>query len=412
MKGATKEKRIVLIIAGQPSTNPRTVKEYMALKNAGYHVKVLYAYWTEWAVESDQHLFRDYGIDKTDFILIGGSPHEQKWTYFLSRALHKISRSLGRRWPLFSEWAESRVALFAQRKALSIKADLLIAHSLGMIPAAVLSAKKQNAKAAVDFEDCFSGQWRKGSPEYRRSIQIEEKYLQEIDFCTAASPLIAEKYADRFGLSPYVVNNVFSLKNLQAPVEKESGTLKLFWFSQTVGKYRGLEETIQAMGICHSSNLQLTIMGDCSAEMHGFLLSMAAKNGVAKSQLIFIPPQPLDEIFRIANQHDIGLATEIGFSENNNICLSNKLFTYLLSGLAIIATKTPAQEQFFSQHPDVGYTFDVKNSKSLVKLLEKLLSDLPLLNSCKRASYDLAKNKFNWELEAKGFTSFIESNLM
>ena len=48
--------KIVLITTGQPSCNPRIVKEADALSAAGHEVIVVYNYFIKWADENDQLL--------------------------------------------------------------------------------------------------------------------------------------------------------------------------------------------------------------------------------------------------------------------------------------------------------------------------------------------------------------------
>ncbi len=72
-------KKVVLLTTGQPSTNPRIVKEADALHAAGFSVTVLYCYFIDWAVSSDEKLLISVPwVHK----LIGGSPHKNKHIYF------------------------------------------------------------------------------------------------------------------------------------------------------------------------------------------------------------------------------------------------------------------------------------------------------------------------------------------
>ena len=70
---------------------------------------------------------------------------------------------------------------------------------------------------------------------------------------TAASPLIAETYERRYGKRPLTILNVFPLAEapsdpVQTPYLKGEGPPTLYWFSQTVGSGRGLEQIVAAMG--------------------------------------------------------------------------------------------------------------------------------------------------------------------
>ena len=63
-------KKIVLITTGQPSTNPRIVKEADALHAAGYDVTVLYSFFISWAFEKDKILLQKgyYNLPKYNYI--------------------------------------------------------------------------------------------------------------------------------------------------------------------------------------------------------------------------------------------------------------------------------------------------------------------------------------------------------
>jgi hypothetical protein len=46
---------------------------------------------------------------------------------------------------------------------------------------------------------------------------------------------------------------------------------------------------------------------------------------------------------RLSAQADIGLALEPGTTPNNDIAISNKLYTYILAGNAVVASNTSGQ---------------------------------------------------------------------
>jgi len=50
-------KKIVIVSSGQPSANPRIVKEAVAFSETGYQVKVIYCSLSPWADEFDKKLF-------------------------------------------------------------------------------------------------------------------------------------------------------------------------------------------------------------------------------------------------------------------------------------------------------------------------------------------------------------------
>jgi len=301
------------------------------------------------------------------------------------------------------------------RKAKKEKADLYIAHNLAALPAAMAAAVKWRALCAFDAEDYHLGQMEAtAGKEYQLVKRLEETYMHHCVYISAASPLIAGTYADRLKIGDIlVVNNVFSVKNLQPePLPYRRGqTLKLFWFSQTVGPDRGLETVISAMGRLQAGDITLSILGSCSKIERRRLLSLAVSSGVQERQLNFIDPVPPDEIFMLAASHHIGLAMETNRTLNRRIALTNKLFSYPLSGLGIIATDTPGQRDFLQRYPGIGHLYADGDTPALTSLLEAYIADPGILNHIRLQAWNYAKTTLNWEQEQIGLLDRIAAVL-
>ena len=298
-------------------------------------------------------------------------------------------------------------------KVFKLKADLYIAHNLGALPVAVKAAKKYKTKSYIDFEDYYSGIWNENSIQFKNSKWIENKYIPFVSHSTAASPLIRDQYKKEYdNIDPLIILNVFSKKFLvEKPLQySDNNELKLFWFSQTVGKGRGLEEVIKTMGKL-KANVSCTFLGSCNVEIKTDLFNLAIEVGLKKNQIIFLDPVSPFEIFEIAAQHHIGLALEFEDTINRNICLTNKIFTYLLSGLAIIATDTLAQKQFLNTYKGIGNYYSKQNIQEFVELISNYQNNPDLLNQHRLKALQLANEKLNWEEEQKQFLSLIKKEL-
>ena len=403
-------KKIVIVTTGQPSTNPRMVKEYQALKRAGFEVTVLYSYWVDWAVETDEILFEKGDLQRSDFLLAGGSPTDDRWKYLLSRIIHKVSRKMAGYWPgLFGAFAIARPACFLWWTSRKIKADLYIAHNLGALPPAVWAARKHKAECGFDLEDFYSGQFEpSGNNEYRNTAYLEKKFIPGCHYLTAASPLIADVYQALFrNRTIPVINNVFSKVFLQSPPETNGTPLRLFWFSQTVGSNRGLETIVQAINFLQDYDIRFDIMGSCSAVYRQHLTDMV----IRKESLQFLQPIPADDLFGVAASYDIGMAAEIPHSENRDRCLTNKLFVYLMSGNCILASDTRAQKLLMDQHAGIGFLYRYDDPKELAGRLADLYNNPAYLQQCKQQARTLAADRYNWEYEESLFMEQIQSTL-
>ncbi len=405
-----KNSKIIILTTGQPSTNPRMVKEYQALKEAGYEVKVFYSYWQDWAVEADNKLFSEGTLHLPDFTMVGGSPFSDKFNYNLSRVFHKLNKFIYAKtgWKIVS--STSRVTSYLTTAARKTKADLYIAHNIGALPAAVAGAKKWDAKAGFDAEDFHRGDFKKWeSPQQQHVIKIEDKFIPLCNYLTAGSPLIGAAYEKLYiGKRFLPVNNVFSKRFLQSIIPGNSNVLSLFWFSQTVGPYRGIEAVVHAMNLLPTSmNVELYLLGQLSVGFDNVLLDISLSK-----KIHFLPPSSPNEVFAISAQYDIGLSIEIPYCNNKDFCLANKMFTYMLAGNCIVFSDTSAQVKFLKENPGSGFIYKSENKQQLAALINRLYENRTELLDARSNARQLASLEFNWEKEGEKVKQLVKDVLM
>lgn len=394
--------KIVLITPGQPTSNPRLVKEAIALFEAGYEVIVIYNFWSVWTDEADRVLIQQY--PSIQWIRVGGHPIENRFQYWLSRIRHKGYKSLSARFPGNRHWHESSLVRCNQqliRAARSIPADLYIAHNLGALPAAAKAAAANQSKYAFDAEDYHRSQLSDDPLQKLRATAIEDAYFKNARYITTASPLIGEAYRGLYPeLSFITVNNVFGLRQQPSFKPLDPSVLRLFWFSQTVGLKRGLQETIAAMNRVQDFPIRLTILGKDTHGVRPLLQQLLTNN---QHQIVFLDPCHEQALIDESSNHHIGLAIEPGFSVNNKIALSNKLFTYLLAGNAVVFSNTPAQEKFYRENEGIGWLYSIGNTEELAQIFCRLFQDPALLDIYRKAAWTMAREKYNWENEKELF---------
>ena len=401
-------KKIVLISSGQPSLNPRLVKEADALTGAGYDVTVLYAYWNDWGTEHDEQLFAGKAWKA---IRLGGDPVQKRFKWFLSRLFHRISRAVVQKtgdYKSFADCAISRSSYFLKKGAKKHKADLYIAHNLGALPAAAHAAARNKKAYGFDAED-FHRREIDDDPDsfhYKICSYLEDKYLPGANYITASSPMIADQYAALYKRPVTSVLNVFPKAAGITIVKNEKKPLKLFWFSQTIGPGRGLELVVQAIGQS-GVKCELHLLGKPVDGYKQSLSQLAQDAGIANYNLYFYEPVKASQIFSIASQFDIGLASETGSCLNRDISLTNKIFTYIQCGLAVAASNTRAQSSLLEQYPQTGGVY--KNAADLSAMLNKYHKNRELLHQTKTAAWQTGQTELNWEMESKKFLKVIEN---
>lgn len=399
---------IVLITTKQPSSNPRLVKEAVALAGNGYAVTVVYNYWSDWAAKADQVIFKHTpGIN---WIMAGPDPAASKYSYWVTRLRFKLFKILGN-YLTNNLWVHINAATQfypeLKKKGVGIQADLYIAHNTGALAVAALAAKKNKTKFAFDAEDFHRSQEGEYTVEGRSAKYLEDTFFNAAAYITTASPLIAEEYKKCYpGINFLIINNVFSKQYQSALRTIDAQPLKLFWFSQTVGLKRGVQDVIAAMNLIVDAKLKLTILGDVSNSVKHALTSILHNT---MHQIEFMQPCNERQLFKVATEHHIGLALEPGFSLNNNIALSNKLFTYLLAGNAVIFSDTAAQQMFYKEHPEVGWCYKAGDTEALKLILTGAAANETALNAKRKSAWMLAAEKFNWETEQQSFLQLVKS---
>ena len=400
------KKKIVLITTGQPSCNPRIVKEADCLSIAGYEVLVLYSFFIDWAQEKDESLLKNV---LWNFRMLGGNKNENKLLYFYTRLRFKISRILnkyiGNKF-LLAERAQARSYDELLREAKNIKADWYIGHNLGSLSIAVRAAKHNKAKAGFDFEDYHRGEGIDKNT-LERIIFLERKYVPFLSYYTTASELITKSTTinhSNFVGKVITILNCFPLSQQTAFLEKvfTDHTLRLFWFSQTIGLNRGIELLLEALKIINNKSISLTLAGRCNDDLKAFINQNYNELYANIDYAAIIQPENLPAF---ASQFDVGMAIELKKPFNRDICLTNKIFTYLLAGNAMILSNT-AMQSSFNDHYNVGQIYVAGDAESLAEKIIFYL-DTKKLNEQKKHNYELAKNTLNWEQESKKLLEII-----
>lgn len=403
---------IVLISSGQPSANPRLLKEVKSLYQEGFFVSVIWCPISSWADDFDQKLFKDY--PQINWIQAGYHSKYQPFGYWYARIRQKIWSFIYKIFGNHFDAAIKSLVLYSQELASiasNNKADLYIGHNLGSLPSIVKAVTKFSGNSIFDFEDFHSGEYHADSDQVARIKQIENKYIPLLSSITSASPAITQAYKNLFPkLSIQTINNCFPLSySLGQLYDLEDKPLKLFWFSQYLGKKRGLETVIEAMSKFSDDQITLTLLGTASKEIKLYFQSLSEKLNLSKEQLIFFNPVSEKDIVQIASEHHIGIASEYSHNLNRDLCLTNKIFAYLLAGNALVLSDTYAQKSFLNENPNVGSLYKQNSVAELTSVLKSYLRDSALLMLHRQNALQLAKIKYNWDIEHHKFLNNVKS---
>jgi glycosyltransferase involved in cell wall biosynthesis len=339
------QKKICIITQSHLCRNPRVLKEAIVLANAGYKITITNSTYSKELNAEDLRLVKNTGIK-----LIAVSSLEKKdFNSFVHRLTKKIGDKLVKVLGFNTHLALGYASWRYKNIALQQNADLYICHQeLGLYCGVqLLKAKK---KVAFDFEDWYSEDLLEDARRYRPIKllqQLEKTALKNGVFCLSPSDTMGRYLAETYKANtPVTIYNTFDLdESIIAKSKTFNDPVKLFWFSQTIGPGRGLEQFFEIINKI-DTKLEIHLLG---ATNNGYKNQLSAILQQPHS-VSFHPLVPADELAKKIAEFDIGLALELNSPLNTNVTISNKFFQYALSGLPVIVTPTLGQVELFEKY--------------------------------------------------------------
>ena len=138
---------------------------------------------------------------------------------------------------------------------------------------------------------------------------------------------------------------------------------------------------------------------------------MATSSGINAQRIVLHAPAPPDQMIRLAAEFDVGLALEHPVSLNREVCLTNKIFSYLLAGNAIIATATLGQRPIMEIIGKAGFLYEPGDIDALAHCLRFWDQDRNALHQARRQSWSWGTQRFNWDLEKNKLVQLVNAVL-
>lgn len=410
--------RICLVTSGNVASNPRLVKETTALREAGYHVRIVAADIIPSLAPFDDELIASLHIDCTRIAV-----RNSRATHAIRVLRRRAAKLLAGQWKSeislrLASLAHHQLTAALAQSAASKSAELFIAHNLAALPAAAKAAELHRAKLGFDAEDFHSGELEdteRAGTEYRVRRTIETNLLRKCDYVTAAAPGVADAYARDCRARPEVILNVFPLSEApEEPVaaQQSEGLPSLYWFSQTIGSGRGLEDMVLAISRMRT-RVRLRLRGNPAGGYLAELRRVAQAHGgedlAARIEVVSVAPP--SEMVRLAAPHDLGLAIELSTPPNRALCLTNKIFTYLLAGVPMVLSDTPAQKALAPELGDAAVLVNLDRPDEIAGSLDDYFASARRQTSARAEAWRLGQEKYNWEIEQEKFLAVVRTVL-
>jgi hypothetical protein len=279
-------------------------------------------------------------------------------------------------------------------------ANLIYGGSSGGMMAAAEAAGRLGIPFALDLEDFHSEE--QADPAWRwldrANERIELDVLPRAAFLTTSSGPMADAYAAKYGVTPFVVHNTVRLPAAAPDVRVISSVgLRLYWFSQTIGPGRGLEHVLRAAGEAGIAG-ELSLRGRAIA---GYLeqLDTLRRRVAPDVRLVHLQPAAPDEMVSCCFGHDIGIAAEEASPRSRDLSLSNKALTYLAAGLALVLTRTRGQAGLIGELGVHAVSYQPGDVGALAASLKRWAADRDALVESRAASWAAAIRRWHWDHE-------------
>jgi len=371
-----------------------------ALFDAGYQVRVVSAVHTPWALDADKRIAaaRRWKWRPVPY----GRPYAFA-TWLHSGVRHRLARQIAAAFP---ETVPAPVVKAAFARAhrelvhavLEERNDLIYGGSTGAIAAAAEAGARAGIPFGVDFEDFHSDEQDPEDDQLSNALggPIMRLAAEGAAFITAGSAAIADACAQEIGARVMAINNVFPLPEPPSGRESEMrDELRLYWFSQTIGRNRGLEDVVRAVGLV-GRRAALTLRGQPAA---GYLatLEQLAREVAPSLRISVLPPSAPESMVDECRPFDIGISAEQGHVRNRRLNLPNKALTYPLAGLPVALTDTCGQRPLADDLGEGALLFRPGDAPTLAASLERLAGDPRAMARAREASWTAAQRRWHWE---------------
>ncbi|AOS45739.1 hypothetical protein Verru16b_02826 [Lacunisphaera limnophila] len=400
--------RILIISNGHLCRNPRVLKEATALGQAGYDVTVLTIRNHRPSETIDRDLMRTAPFRRETVDILPGydaGAATVLWRRGVAWAARRACGSLG--WQSIHALGPASALLARARR---LPADLVITHN--EVPHWVgTRLLATGRRVCADLEDWHSEdllpESRGGRP-VALLRRIESILLHDAVHTTTTSHALAGALFTRYGgRQAAVITNSFPLQS-RPPLDQPEGPPAFFWFSQTLGPGRGLEEFLAAWSrTSHPS--RVVLLGTPTPGYDQRLLALLPPE--RRSQVAFLALVPPDDLPALIAGHHVGLALEQGDIPSRNLTITNKILQYLNAGLAIVASDTAGQREVLAHDPTAGVIVDVQDPAAFTRALDGLLADPVALARRRQAARGLAERIYCWDREGPRRVALIADAL-
>ena len=288
-----------------------------------------------------------------------------------------------------------RVSLALFLRAFKLKADVYHSNDLDTLPAGFLLSRIHSAELVYDAHELYPDQYGGFSSSLKRFLSLlEGTLIKRASRVITVNDSISRILQQRYGIErPVVVMNCPFYIDVVPLANQERETVRIIYH----GGYeeeRGLEELTLSAKYIDNGVLFFRGYGILEAKLRRTVL----EEGLS-GKVVFLGPFEMKDAAKSAVGFDIGVVISKSFPLNRKYYLPNKLFEYLMAGLAVAASDLP-ELRTVVLGKKVGSLFDTNDPKDIARAINELISDRRTLVEMKNNSLKCAREVYNWGNES------------
>lgn len=280
-----------------------------------------------------------------------------------------------------------------------------IANDWRMLPAAAAAADRVGGRVVYDSHEFATEEYaeRLSWRLFQRPVAaaVERRWIRTAAAVVSVSPGITDALRRMYGLTvpTDTIRNTPVFQ--ETPFRATGATIELLYHG-VVSPGRGLEASIRAVALLRHA-FRLSIRGPSG--LPGYrehLEALIAEAGVA-DRVRLLPPVPMTELVTAASAFDIGLMALPGHSAHNRFALPNKIFEYMMAGLALCVSDLPAMADIVASS-GAGVRMRDVTPEAIAEPLNRLAPHQ--IDKMKKAALSAA-HMYNWQTEGGRFMELL-----
>lgn len=365
--------RICIVTCGVGAAEPRVVKQALALRHALPHSEIMVCDAIADGVEvvPDPEMFQEARLSRHRRTFPTRRSNLVAW------AANKTHVAAARaRWHLLKQVSPAVFGIGAVSLApmlLRTPAHVYIAHGIDTLLPVTMAAGRYRAKIVFDSMEYYSDMGgNQTNAEIAATRALQASALRECALVFTASDEIADALVRDYAIGrPVPLYNTPMTERELPP--KNSNEFSLYWRNYQIGfGQRGLEDALVALSML-PSDIKLYLQGKMPVDGGAELRSRITKFGL-KNRVVIKPPFRSDQAVRQAAPHTVGLCLERRGPANHEYTVSNKLFDYMMGGLAVVSADLKGLQSVIKRSGG-GVLFEPGRPQSLAAVILELYQD-------------------------------------